>query len=100
MGLGIARCGGNDGTSIAPKLNWDHCVISRLIHINQKTHLNDNACIIVLHPGLVAICELRSFSRHCSVSVSGPVILLHVVGHKTKFIALVYITLSSRCDVL
>lgn len=59
MGLGIARCGGNDGTSIAPKLNWDHCVILCLIHINQKTHLKDNACITVLHPGLVAICKLR-----------------------------------------
>lgn len=92
MGLGIAHCGGDDGTLIAPKLN--HCVI------NQKAHLNDNACVNVLHPGLIAICELGSFSGHCSVSVSNPVIFLHVVGHKTKFVAAVCITLSSRCDIV
>lgn len=91
-GLGIAHCGGDDGTLIAPKLNF--CVI------NQKAHLKDNARLSVLHPGLIAICELGSFSGHGSVSFSSPVIFLHVVGQKTKFVAAVCITLSSRCDTV
>lgn len=92
MGLGIAHCGSDDGPLITPKLNL--CVI------NQKVYLKDNGCINVLHPRLIAICELGSFSGHCSVSVSSPAIFLRVVGRKTKFVAAVCITLSSRCDTV
>lgn len=91
-GLGIAHRGGDEGALIAPKLN--------LCEVNQKAHLKANACLDVLHAGLIAICELGSCWGHCSVSVSSPVIFLHLVGHKTKFVAAVCVTLSSRCRIV